>query len=370
MKGKIVLVGLGGLAKVALQIMASKPEIREIVVASRDVQNGEAFCNLVGAGAIAQGMHTPIRFLPLDLNDIERTAESLSREKPELIFSTATLMSPWLTGKLPLEINMTLYPAGFGVWLPMHLPLTMKLMKALRLADYQGVTLTAPFPDIVNCMLSRVNLAPTSGIGNVDLYIPKVRRLSAEALGLPVSEVDVQMVAHHALMPHFMGLSPDSAPPYHLSVMTGGEEVAEQIDARRLLASSLPVVVGPETNYLTASSAVRLIQAFLSEKEARLHAPAPSGLPGGYPVAVSKEGIAPAPIRGLSLEEAVRINEASHPFDSIQSIEPDGTAVFTEAAAEALRTAFGFQCDRLHPDDADARSEELLAKVREHMQSG
>ncbi len=59
---------------------------------------------------------------------------------------TATMMSLWLTGKLPLEVNLMLYPAGFGVWLPMHLPLSMRLMQVVKMADYQGFTLTAPFP--------------------------------------------------------------------------------------------------------------------------------------------------------------------------------------------------------------------------------
>jgi len=367
MSGKIMLIGFGGLAKAALQIMVTKPEIKKIVVASRDTQNSKAFCNLIDAGALAQGLNPEIEFTPLDLNNSEQAAEIISRENPDLIFSTATMMSPWFTGKLPLEINMTLYPAGFGVWLPMHLPLTMKLMQALQLADYQGFTLTAPFPDIVNCMLSKINLAPTSGIGNVDLYIPKIRRLSADALGISTNEIHVQMVAHHALMPYFMGLANDNAPPFHLSVMVGNEDVTEKTNARKLLSTNLPVIVGPETNYVTAGSSIRLIQAFLSEEEVHMHAPAPNGLPGGYPVTVSRHGIKPSLIEGLTLEEAIQINEDSHPFDSIQFIKPDGTAVFTESAAEALQTAFNFNCKQLHPDDAESRAEELLSKVQECM---
>jgi len=367
MSGKIMLIGFGGVAKAALQIMVTKPEIKKIVVAGRDTQSSMGFCNLIAAGALAQGLSPEIEFTFLDLNHLEQAVEIISHENPDIIFSTATLMSPWLTSKLPLEINMTLYPAGFGVWLPMHLPLTMKLMQALRLADYQGFTLTSPFPDIVNCMLSKINLTPTSGIGNIDLYIPKIRRLSADALDVPITEINVQMVAHHALMPYFMGLANDIAPPFHLSVMVGNEDVTEKINARKLLSASLPAIIGPETNYVTASSAVRLIQAFLSEEEVTMHSPAPNGLPGGYPVTVSKQGIKCSRIKGLSLEEAIQINEDSHAFDGIQFIKPDGTAVFTESASEALRTSFNFNCKQLHPDDSESRAEELLSKVREYM---
>jgi hypothetical protein len=367
MSGKIMLIGLGGVTKAALQIMVAKPEIKKIVVASRNAENSMAFCNLIAAGALAQGLSPEIEFTLFDLNNTEQAAEIISCENPDIIFSTATMMSPWLTGKLPLEINLNLYPAGFGVWLPMHLPLTMKLMRAVRLADYQGITLTAPFPDIVNCMLSKVNLAPTSGIGNVDLYIPKIRRLSADALDITTNEINVQMVAHHALMPYFMGLANDNAPPFHLSVMVDKEDVTEKINARKLLSTNLPAIVSPETNYVTASSAVRLMQAFLSEEEVYMHAPAPNGLPGGYPVTVNRQGIKPSRIQGLTLEKAIRINEDSHSFDGIQSIEPDGTAIFTESAAEALRKSFNFDCKQLHPDDSESRAEELLSKIQKYL---
>jgi hypothetical protein len=367
MSGKIMLIGLGGLGKAALQIMAAKSKIKKIVVAGRDAKTGEAFCNLVGAGAMAQGFFPEIEFIPFDLNNTEQAAEVISHENPDVIFSTATMMSPWLTGRLPLEINLALYPAGFGVWLPMHLPLTMKFMQAVQLADYRGFTLTAPFPDIVNCILSKVNLAPTSGIGNVDLYIPKIRRLSAKALGVSSHEIQVQMVAHHALMPYFMGLANDHVPPFHLSVKFDNVDVTETINARKLLSTNLPVIVGPETNYITAGSAVRMIQAFLSEEDVHMHAPAPHGLPGGYPVVVSRQGIKTSRIEGLTMERAIQINEDSHPFDSIQCIEEDGTAIFTDAAVEALRTSFHFDCKKLHPNDVHARAEELFAKVKEYM---
>ncbi|MFZ5570829.1 MAG: hypothetical protein ACOZF0_10510 [Thermodesulfobacteriota bacterium] len=370
MPGKIMLVGLGGVAKAALQLMVTKPEIKTIVVASRNGQQGEAFCNLVAAGALAQGFQPQIDTVSVDLNQPERTAEIISLENPDVIFSTATLMSPWLTGRLPLEVNLALYPAGFGVWLPMHLPLTMKLMRAVRLAGYRGITLTAPFPDIVNCMLAGMNLSPTSGIGNVDLYIPKVKRLAAEALGVSTADIEVKLVAHHALMPYFMGLATDHHPPFHLAVKYRGADVTREIDARKLLATHLPAIVGPETNYVTASSAVRLIQAFLSEKDTETHAPSPNGLPGGYPVTVNSHGIKLSLVEGVTTEQAIQINEDSQPFDGIQRIKPDGTAVFTDAAVQALTASFHFTCNELHPDESPALAEELLAKVRERMQIG
>jgi hypothetical protein len=360
MDRSVMVVGLGGLGRQVLQLLATKPEIDRIICAGRNEQFGTAFSHLVTAGAMAQGFDPVIEFVHLDLNNLEQVAETVQRVSPAVIFSTATHMSPWATARLPLEANMALYPAGFGVWLPVHLALTLNLMKALKLSDFKGITLTAPFPDVVNCMLGKIGLAPTSGIGNVDLFIPKVTRLASEELGVSAGEIAVQMVAHHALMPTVMGLGGEQAPPYHLAVACSGRDVTDTIQPDQLLTKPLPLIAGEETNFVTASSAARLILAFLSPTDTFLHAPAPLGLPGGYPVKVSSQGIEPAPIRGVSLAEAIDINIRSHPFDGVERIEDDGTAVFTDAAVSALNAVFNIQCDRLHPNDADHMAKALM----------
>jgi len=362
---KVMLIGLGGLGTNALQLLACRSEIKRITVAGRNQEYGEAYCNLVAAGALTLGFTPEIHFVPFDLNNLEEAAEIIHRESPDLIFSTATMLSPWVSGKLPIEITLQIYNAGFGVWLPVHLAMTYKLMQAVKHADYRGFTLTAPFPDVVNCILGCIDLAPTSGIGNVDLFIPKVQRLAALHLGVPVLDVKVQMVAHHALMPSVMGLAGEDSPPYYLYVEHDGKDVTQEVGAHKLLFKQMPIVVGPETNFVTASSAVHLIRALLSEEESMLHAPAPNGLPGGYPIQASCKGLNPAPICGLSLTEAISINKRSQPFDSIERIEADGTAVFVSDSAEVMRRTFGFDCKCLHPKEAQERAVELIARLKE-----
>ena len=361
-----MLIGLGGLGSVLLELLAREEGLGRIVVGSRNAERGIARCNLARLGAMAQGYAPSISFIPLDLNDQEAVAETVHREAPDIIVSTATMQTWWLPDLLPPEQAAAIKGAGFGVWLPVHLTLTLKLMEALRDAAYRGVTLTAPFPDVINCVLGRLDLAPTCGVGNISQFVPKVRLLAAERLGTPLDAVRVLMVAHHALGPAVVRAKLDRVPPYFLRVEHGGQDVTEAIGADELLVAPYPRTSGPASHFLTAGTTVRLVRAFLSNSGTLLHAPGPNGLPGGYPVIVGSDGLQPAPIEGLTLAEAIAINERSHPFDGIERIEADGTVVFCPAAADVLRVELGYDCDRLAPDQSEERAKELIARFWEY----
>jgi len=221
-KPTIMLIGLGGLGSVVLELLAREEGLGRIVVGSRNAARGIARCNVARLGAMAQGYAPLLSFVPLDLNDGEAVAEAVHREAPDVILSTATMQTWWLPDLLPPEQAAVIKGAGFGVWLPVHLTLTMKLMEALRDAAYAGVILTAPFPDVVNCVLGRLSLAPTCGVGNLDEIVPKVRLLAAERLDAPPGAVRVLLVAHHALEPAAFGAPVDEIPPYFLRVEHGG----------------------------------------------------------------------------------------------------------------------------------------------------
>ena len=362
MSTKIMLIGLGDLGSISLELLAREPAVEEIVVASRNIQHGAARCNLALLGALAQDYTPSIRFIPLDLTHREATAEAIYREKPDLIYSTATTQTWWYPNLLPRQQAELFNRAGFGVWLPVHFTLTRQLMEAIKLAAFPGHVLTAPFPDVVNYILGKLNLAPTSGVGNLDEIVPKIRHLTANRLGTDISHVQVWLVAHHALQSHVFGEARGEPPPYYLRVELDGADITK--DVADVLFASWPLASGPVTHFLTAGSTVRLVRALLQEIDTFLHAPAPGGLPGGYPVLASRRGLRPAEIPGLALDKAIAINNLSHRFDGIERIEADGTAIFDPASVEILRNALGYDCPKLHPDECGARATELITRFR------
>lgn len=362
----IMIIGLGDLGSVTLELLARTEGVGRLIVATRNQERAEARCNLARLGAMGQGFYPSIRHIPMDLTNPDAVAEAVVREAPNLILSTATMQTWWLPDLLPPEPAKRIKSAGFGVWLPVHLTLTLKLAEALRAADYQGVTLTAPFPDVVNCILGKLDLAPTCGVGNVDEVVPKVRRLAAQHLKQPVESVRVWLVAHHALQKAVFGGNTDAVAPYFLRVEHDGRDVTQEVEADKLLLSPCPLPHGRTVHFLTAGCTVRLIKALLSDEETFLHAPAPGGLPGGYPVIAGHGRVKPAEIDGLPLSEAIAINENSHRYDGIERIEEDGTVIFRAESADILREQLGFSCDRLKPAESQDRAKELIARFHEY----
>lgn len=367
-----MVVGLGGLGSVLLELLARDEAIGEIVVAGRNLARGEARCNLARVGALAQGRDPHIRFVPLDLNDRGRASESIGRHSPDIIVSTASLQTWWLTELLPPDARARLARAPFGAWLPVHLALAIKFMEALRDANYRGHALVASFPDVVNVVLGRLGLAPTCGLGNLDEIVPKLQHLAGQRLGVSPRAIRVLLVAHHALEPFVFSSRAGATsadlvvPPYWVRIESGGQDVTGQVEAERLLFQSYPLPPGPAWHFLTAGSSTRLIRALSAEREELLHVPAPDGLPGGYPVAASRAGVHLIDLPGFSRDEAISMNERSQRFDGIERIDADGTVELTAEATDVLEQVLGYNGGRLRPSESEERAQELIARFRDY----
>jgi hypothetical protein len=126
--------------------------------------------------------------------------------------------------------------------------------------------------------------------------------------------------------------------------------------ALRAILSPFPIPYELDFNLLTASSALKLLPALAGHAPVHMHVPAPNGLPGGYPAGLDLP-------TDWAVEDAVASNVASLPWDGLQSIEPDGTVVFTQATSRALFALAGGHYDSLAPDRAAAMARELVAAV-------
>ncbi|MCH7783380.1 saccharopine dehydrogenase NADP-binding domain-containing protein, partial [candidate division KSB1 bacterium] len=143
MKPSVLIVGLGDLGSVVLELLAREEGIGRIVAAGRNYERGAARCNLARIAAIAQGYNPDITFLTLDLNDKDSAANVISEVSPDILLYTATMQTWWLPNLLPADNADLLKQAGFGMWLPVHLALTIKMMQAVKDADEHGITLIA-----------------------------------------------------------------------------------------------------------------------------------------------------------------------------------------------------------------------------------
>jgi hypothetical protein len=361
----MLIIGLGGVGSWALELSARTASVSSIVGADLDADWGRRKVYNVAAGALLQGFHPRLEFAPINLYDVDATAETIDRLQPRLILHCATLQTWWVRKTaVPPETARLLSEAGAGPWLPTHLALSRKLMLAVRASGWQGPVINAGIADISNPVLAKRGLAPTVGLGNIDLVVATLRLGAASRLGVRPQDVRVYAVLHHRHAFYFRDHA-SGAPPYFLRLMVGDRDVTGEFDTDLLLHQvSRDRFLGVDLNPAVAASGVKNALALIRDTGLLTHAPGPQGLPGGYPVRLGADGAEVVLPAGLCLEEALAINEAGQRGDGVERIDDDGTVYFTARAVELVREAIDYRLEPLPFDDCDERAQELIARFQ------
>ena len=170
---------------------------------------------------------------------------------------------------------------------------------------------------------------------------------------------------HHAAQRvAFRSLARDGEdePPWAAEVLVRGERLSDE-EVRRLFRAPWPLPEGRNTHELSAAATAHTVRALLRDEPTATHAPAPNGLPGGYPVRLSRRGVDLDLPSQLSTEDAVVLNERAAAFDGIDRVERDGTIVFTGDVAAGTERLLGLRLARIRPDEVDAVADELAART-------
>lgn len=363
-RGRVLIAGLGDVGSAALHDLARAPTVGAILALEVD---GTRARQVASARYCAQqgGRFPQLDFLREDIRDVRRVAEILQAFHPDVVLNATTLLSWWVIKTLPEALGARLAAARFGPWLPVHLTLTWKLMQAVRAARIAAVVVNASYPDVVNPVLGRVGLAPTVGIGNVDLLAPAIREAAADLLGLPSHHLRCVLVAHHAHVFPLFGEGRMLA-PYFLRVSDGERDLTRRLPPGRLFRRVAELHAIPTDRSLarvTAASAAKTVLALLDDTDELTHAAGPLGLPGGYPVRLGAAGPRLALPRGLTRARAVRLNERAMAHDGIAGIGPEGTVRFLPRSVAVMRKVLGYHCPELRLRDSERRAAELVARV-------
>lgn len=363
---KILVIGLGSLGGHILEFLARSRGPTEIIGADYDEQRGLQKTNNVMLGAANMGFYPRMKFSKMDLNDIDGTSTILQNEQPDVVVNASTLQSWWVIGtQLPEDAYLKLLDAGLGPWTPMHLTLTHKLMQAVRKSGVKAHVVSCSFPDAVNCILSKVGLAPTVGIGNFDLLVPRIKKGVSDKLGVPMNNVTVFMLGYHYHDVRVEEFGTTGGAPYFLRILVGDRDVTEEVNGERMLLTPIPTPPLTGSDSQVASSAVKNILAIANDTNELTHAPGPQGLPGGYPVRLSAKGAEVVIPAGLTLKEAIHINEEAQKYDGIERIEDDGTVVLTEKAHQIMKDMLHYDHERFSIKESEARAHELRELYRQ-----
>ncbi len=361
----VMVVGLGFIGNYALEFLARSRGIDRIV-ACDVAESGRGKTNNAMLGAAAMGFFPEMEFIQLDLNDEDNAVEVLNRVQPQVILSTVTLQSYWVISQMPPEIFKRLkLESGYGPWVPMHVTLNYKLMKAIKAAGIETHVVTAAFPDATNAVLGKVGLAPTVGLGNLDNFTIGVKKLVAKKMDVPLAAVSVYLIGHHALRTAIKNADSVEIPPFLARIFVEGKDVSDEFDHKQLLLDEVEFVKGWRNDSKVATSGVKNVLGIIRNSGELTHSPGPNGLVGGYPIRLSRKGAEVVLPPGITLEEAVKVNEDSQVYDGIERIEDDGTLVLTDRAVQAMKEVLGFDRKRIKIDEQEESAMELRSRYQE-----
>jgi hypothetical protein len=363
---KLLIVGGGNLCLQILQILAPRNAF-EFHVASRDLERVTRMCNLVRLAALQLNVAVSIRCwqMELTLARIEHNAELLAQIKPDIILNCASLQSWRIITQLPKEQFDALDQAQLGPWLPMHLAPAYALMRAVKCSGVQSLAVNAAYPDAVNTVLYKVGMAPDIGIGNIANLVPATRCAIARLACCEATDVKVKLIGQH-FFSHSVprkGLSADAN--FHLTYWVLGGDSTDFYSADeifRSVAHDFRRLGGVDGQYLTAMSAVSVLQNLFADSDVSVHAPGPHGLPGGYPVKIGRGRVLLDLPYGVKREVAISINERGQRQDGIQSIHADGCVSFAEQQMSIMESMLGFSMPQLQVKEAEQWAAELGCK--------
>ncbi|MER8841343.1 hypothetical protein NKH86_21855 [Mesorhizobium sp. M0913] len=366
----ILIIGHGVLGGAVLDFLSQSGRPYDLHVGAKDVERATLRANLAKYTALNLGHYPTIEVVPMDLMNVQATAEQLAALRPDIIFNATTLHSWWVITQLPPDAYQRIDRARGGVWTPVHLVLVRRLMRAVREAGIETAVVNASYPDVTNAALASEGLSPAIGIGNVANAVPGIRLAAAHLLDCELKAIDVRFFAQHYVSYRMPRTGSTDGAPYHLAIYRENQRIRPEEMGHDVIfanvAGRFRRVGGLEGESVTASSATAVLRALADRVERVVHAPGPLGLVGGYPVKVAPTGISIDLPEGLSLDDAVEVNRGCQKYDGIEAVESDGTVRFTAESAEVMRELLAYDCDAMALDECEDRAEELAAKYAEY----
>ena len=366
MMGKILLIGsAGSVAHDMMYQIASMTDKIKVVAADYNEVKGRYEVDECLHVAHNFGLYPELSFQKIDLFDVDGTADILSKERPTVVCSLASLGAWWVTRLLPNEVYKKISP--IGPWIPFHFTLTRNLMQAVKKSGIETKVVNGAYPDLTNVILGKLNLPPVCGGGNMDLGASRLRKIVASEQKVPVRDVQVLAVGHHGT---FYTAKMDG--PSWYKIIVAGEDVSAKYNVKTIAKlydmygyANMPSFPGPLVDQMkTASSFLKITLAiYYDTRELIQCLPGPNGLPGGYPCILGASG-ANVTLPGITLKDAVKMNEDGAKIDGIERVKSDGTVVFIEENVKFMREIVGYDCPEIKPAEHEERAKELDAKLK------
>lgn len=351
MGGNVLFIGAGdvGLRMAGGLLAVAKPD--RLVLADR---NAEAVAPR--AAMLGDCYGARVDFEQIDGRDKAALERLLRKVAPDLIVQCASLISPWAIIGKPHPTARILSKAGIALQIPVQLPILKNVMEAVREIGLATPVANMTMPDILHPVLDALGVAPTVGLGNVSIHHLRVRHRLVERAEYTGDEM-LRILGHHCQVYDVMQAKQPATEADRVRVFLGQEGAR----ADHLAYEGVPFPAGPIYNEITAASALPVLSALLPDAERlQYSAPAPLGLPGGYPIAIENGKVALDLPPGLSADDAIAFNSYQGTRDGVERVEADGTLYFTETVKAAVADLDPALAEPIEPGRLEARTGALI----------
>lgn len=367
----MVSVGVFGAAGIVgstvVRELAHVPDVTEIHLF--DLNVAQAAIEATDACAIAEKMRpqrVEVTTHATDMRNIDELATTLATVDLDVVIQAATargwysfpsLFDPDIWKRINHEGRM-------GPWLPLFLDLPSRLMRARAAAGSSVPVVQISYPDAVNAVLDAVDLTPSAGCGNSQNIATITRLSAAKELGIPVQDVDIELVANHFHAWALAANDPEMAErPLHLRVYVQNQDVTDTVTTETFWAD-VRATYPRQRPVFAASSAVQNAMRIVRDDRTAGHVNSPNGLPGGVTARLGANGHAELLLpQGMTEAEVRTMLTTAQQGDGIDGIDGDGSIHISPASAAVMKELIGYDCDVLRFDEIGDRAEELLARL-------
>lgn len=351
MGGKVLFIGAGDVGLRMANGLLAKAKLDQLVLSDWNAQAAAPRAAMLGNCHGAR-----VSFEQIDGQDKAALEALVRKAEPDLIVQCASLISPWSIIGNPHPVAQKLSSAGIALQIPAQLPILKNVMDTVCQLGLEIPVANMTMPDILHPVLDALGMAPTIGLGNVSIHHLRVRHRLIERDDYDDGEM-LRMLGHHCQVYDVMRAIEPDAEADRVRVFLGQDGKR----ADHLAYEGVPFQAGQIYNEITAASALPILIALLPGAERlQFSAPAPRGLPGGYPIVIDRGEIALDLPPGVSLDDAVAFNSHQGKRDGVHRIDPDGTLHFTGAVKEAVCDLDPALAEPVEPGNLAKRTRKLL----------
>lgn len=357
MTTNIVLIGTGSLARAFCYSIANakflvKKRIK-VVIVGRDIEKVKKISVIANSRAAITS--TDILFIPKEASfDSEASIENIiTKFTPKIVLQMASLQSPWEFNNQKSTWVSLINNSGFALTIPFQAFLTIKLARIIKKTGLSIHFVNACYPDLVNPILKFLGYNVTCGVGNVSIIESVIRSVKNS-----YRKMNISILGHHVHLTQKTNIPLEYRKP-----RVWGDDI--NYDLVDLALNQIRSIKDDELNQLTGLISAQTILNLLKPEYTLYNIPGPNGLPGGYPVLMSSQGVILNLPNKISEEEAVLWNLECSKYDGA-SIDKDGFIKFNRLVSGALKQNNikhfkGFYCE-----DIDNVCNDFIS-LREHL---